>query len=180
MTLNRKIKYIVIIISALIVAISIVDNSFKSVKKEGHKVILGNKSISLKNINKIDKVLKELRGSNYYKISKITEEYNELVLCVYYSINNILGESDYINFWNDINKKEVIVSNAIYMFLIIDELDIVRIDLGDLIGEKFTIKRSDIEEVYDTALEEYEINEENLLELLTKNNIEKIWYLVNS
>ena len=65
------------------------------------------------------------------------------------------------------------------MFFIIDELDKVIINLEDSIGEEFVINRSDIENVYNIALEEYEINEENLAKLMTKDCIEEIWYIVN-
>ena len=167
------------IIAVFIIGISIMDINFENKASAESEVMFLNESITLKDINKINKVLKELKGSNYYKDINISEDHTEKILSIFYSINNALGESDYINFWNDINKREIIISNAVYMFLIIDELDKVIINLEDSIGEEFVINRSDIENVYNIALEEYEINEENLAKLMTKDCIEEIWYIVN-
>lgn len=177
--LKKKIKVIFMIIAVFIIGISIMDINFENKASAESEVMFLNESITLKDINKINKVLKELKGSNYYKDINISEDHTEKILSIFYSINNALGESDYINFWNDINKREIIISNAVYMFLIIDELDKVIINLEDSIGEEFVINRSDIENVYNIALEEYEINEENLAKLMTKDCIEEIWYIVN-
>lgn len=177
--LKKKIKVIFMIIAVIIIGISTMDINFENKASAESEIMFLNESITLKDINKIDKVLKELKGSNYYKYINISEDHTEKILSIFYSINNALGESDYINFWNDINKREIIISNAVYMFLIIDELDKVIINLEDSIGEEFVINRSDIENVYNMALEEYEINEENLAKLMTKDCIEEIWYIVN-
>ena len=90
-----------------------------------------------------------------------------------------MGESDYINFWNDTDKKNIVISNSVYMFLLIDDLDKIQIKLSEPIDEEFTINRNDLEEVYGMALENYNIDEESLSKLITKDKIEELWYLVN-
>lgn len=177
--LKKKVKVIFMVIAIFIIGSSTIDINFHNKLSAESEVMLLDKSITLKDKDKINKVLKELKGGNYFKDINISEEYTENILSIFYSVNNTLGESDYINFWNDINKKEIIISNAVYMFLILDELDKVTITLGDSIEEKFIINRSDIEGVYNIALEEYKITEENLWKLMTKEYIEEIWYLVN-
>ncbi len=152
---------------------------FDSKKSLEQEVILQNKAISFNNMSKINKVLKHLKGSNYYRESKVAKEYDENVLFVKYAVNNNLGESDYINFWNDTDKKNIVISNSVYMFLLIDDLDKIQIKLSEPIDEEFTINRNDLEEVYGMALENYNIDEENLSKLITKDKIEELWYLVN-
>ena len=152
---------------------------FDSKKSLEQEVILQNKAISFNNMSKINKVLKHLKGSNYYRESNVAKEYDENVLFVKYAVNNNLGESDYINFWNDTDKKNIVISNSVYMFLLIDDLDKIQIKLSEPIDEEFTINRNDLEEVYGMALENYNIDEESLSKLITKDKIEELWYLVN-
>ena len=58
-------------------------------------------------------------------------------------------------------------------------MDKIQIKLSEPIDEEFTINRNDLEEVYGMALENYNIDEESLSELITKDKIEELWYLVN-
>lgn len=157
-----------------------ISSHLESKRTSEKETILSNKIIKSSNKNKIDHVLKKLKGNDYFKGSNIKKEYNENILFIEYSVNNELGESDYINFWSDSNKKEVIISNAIYIFLIVHDMDKIKIKLDNPIDEEFIVNRNNVEEIYGKALEEYKINEESLDELINKDIIEELWCLVNS
>lgn len=179
MDLSKVLIMFLIVIAMSISGCSDVNYFLNSKRDIETEIIMNNKKINLSNKNKVNKVLKNIRGSDYYKGNTNFEEYGEKVLYIRYGINNKFGENDYINFWSDSHKKEIIISNAVHMFMIIHDMDKIKIKLDEPINEEFTINRNDVEEVYGMALENYKINKENLNDILTLDAIEELWCLVN-
>ncbi|MGG7176714.1 DUF4825 domain-containing protein [Clostridium paraputrificum] len=156
------------------------NNTIISKDEEAINFLIKNDSTKIGNASAVGGIIKSLAGNEYFKDMSLKTTDKPYGLVINYGINDGMNEGDYINYWDKEKVKEIIVKNMTFLFILIDNVDIITINIEAPIDINFTLDRGEIEEIYGVDLKNYRLNNSECDDLITTDKKEAIWSKLNS
>ena len=170
-------SFSLIILSVFFVGCS---NSILTKDEEAIKFLIKNDSTKIGNASAVGGIVRSLTGNEYFKNMSLQTSNKPYGLVLNYGMSNESNEGDYINYWDQDKIKDIIVRNMTFLFILIDNVDSITINLEEPIDLSFSIDRQEIEEVYGVDLKNYKLKDSECDELITTDMEEAVWNKLNS
>lgn len=91
---------------------------------------------------------------------KTNEEPYEIA--IYYKVNEEIEDENYLTFWNDKNSKDLLENNAIVLFSLIPNVDIIKFEIDNAEDDFYEYSRKELESKYNVDLVDISNNKDSL------------------
>ena len=106
-----------------------------------------------------------LPGNRYNPSFNLQTQKEPYEIAINYTVNDEEVDESYLNFWNDNNPEEVLENNAIILFSLISNVDLIEFDIDgidSLSNHSYKYSREELESKYNLELADLSANEDSL------------------
>lgn len=121
-----------------------IESEVKKVEVVNIEAILEEELVSTIHNSQICRIINYLEGNAYFSKLENTYEEPPYKMKIYYSANEKLGLDDYMDFWSEENTNRILLSNAIVLMAMADDLEQIEFILEEKEDSSYIFTRDEI------------------------------------